>query len=73
MPAEMKYGAVRWRQEAAERGHGDPASQTRIRTAVFITRVRPSLNKSAHSSPELESPLTDLTAAAPSNCEVNYG
>ena len=23
----MKYGAVRWRQEAAERGHGDPAGQ----------------------------------------------
>lgn len=27
MPVEMKYGAVRWRQEAAERGHGDPASK----------------------------------------------
>lgn len=51
MPAEMKYGAVRWRQEAAERGHGDPASQ---QTANFITRVQSSLDTSAHSLLEVE-------------------
>lgn len=45
MPAEMKYGPVRWRQEAAERRHADPAGQ-HTRTAVFIARVW--INQCAH-------------------------
>lgn len=47
-------GGGRRRQRGDTVTHPASAPQTRIRTAVFITRVQPSLNKSAHPSLEPE-------------------